>query len=436
MNHLNKNKEMKKILIKTILILAIATVIFNFMSISEATITKNVDNKDSASKNLNIESIAITNETYGGLKGAVEKSKNGNTIYLKKGVYKFNNTKIKINKTLTIVGRGPTKDIVIDGRSKGRIFNIAKNGKLKLINVTLKNGFGLGKGGAINNKGSLSTNRCAFTKNDAGTDGVNIFGDGGAIYNTGSLNLKNSIFKESKADFGVSIYCSSKHPIYISKCRFVNNKVGYGSAILNDYTGNSPKIVIKNSYFKNFGIDNSNDNTKITGNKFVIHSNSKNEKSAINNFGLNVTISYNTIKGVGKPKNLQFAIQSSGSFDTNIRANYNNIYCNKIYGPFELGITIDGIKSKIYKNQLYGNNKGHIGINIHYSKYNIVTKNTVSRFKNGIYVPEGLKTNKISHNKLIENTVGLSSSYTFKNKSNIFKGNKINIKKIKINNYM
>lgn len=65
------------------------------------------------------------------------------------------------------------------------------------------------------------------------------------------------------------------------------------------------------------------------------------------------------------------------------------------------------------------------------SKYNKISKNKVSKFNYRIYVYNGLKTNTISYNMLIKNSVGLISSYKFKNKTNIFIGNKKKIMKIK-----
>jgi len=387
------------------------------------------------SKNPNVKNLTISNNTKGGINGAVEKSESGDIIYLKKGVYRFNNVNIKINKNLTIIGKGSAKKIVIDARVKGRIFNISKNGQLKLVNVTIKNGFvssKYSKGGAIYNKGFLLVNKCIFIKNHAKD---NEFSYGGGIYNYGSLKVKNSIFKNCIAYSGGAIYCSAVYPTHIYKCKFINNKATEGSAIHNDFDIDDnllddiqSKIILKRSYFKNCGIYNEVENSLITNNKFHVKF-----SSAIENFCEKATISFNTIIGRKSRTPKYYGIDL-------FLSNNINVHNNKIYGFFDAGIYIVGVKNNVFKNQIYGKNRG-VGIWLDYyhdsvlgsdiSKYNNVRKNKVVQFKYGIYAYKGLKTNKISYNKLIKNNIGLASSYKFKNMSNIFKGNKKNIIKIK-----
>jgi parallel beta-helix repeat protein len=422
MDYFLKNNSLKDFLITVLFFLAMAVVIFSFIGVSEAASSnKDVANNGVVSKNFKVKSITISNNTVGGLKGAVEKSKNGDTIYLKKGVYRFNNTNIKINKTLTIVGKGSAKYVVIDARKNGRIFNIAKQGNLKLINVTLKNGFvskEFSYGGAIYNKGFLSINRCIFIKNIAEYDSI---GWGGGIYNEGSLKLESSVFKKCDAYNGGAINCFARYTTYVLNCKFLD--CGY-SAIQNDVgDAYGSKIIVKGSFFKNCGIENYMDYCQISYNKFqgilpaVI----------INDAKYNI-ISHNIIKGSG-----------SSAIDL-LRADKNKIHNNNIYGSFDDGISIVGVKNIISKNKLVGKNKNN-GIYIYfdndyfvkttYSKYNKVIENKIINFRYGIYIEKGFKTNIISYNKLFKNKFGLASSNKFKNKNNIFKGNKKNIIKIK-----
>jgi len=136
----------------------------------------------------------ISSTSSGGLKTAIATVGDGDTIYLKNGVYtSSNNTGISINKSITIQGKG--KNVIIDAKGKNRIFNIEAGVTVTLKNMKLINGKSTdsyGDGGAIHNQGTLSISGSTFTNNQAKIDG-------GAIFNGDNLTITGSTFTNNQA---------------------------------------------------------------------------------------------------------------------------------------------------------------------------------------------------------------------------------------------
>ena len=167
--------------------------------------------------------ITISPITPGGLKKAVESAENGDTIYLKNGVYSGeNNREINIIKSVNIIGKG--KNVVIDGERQSYFFTSRIYYNVSLESLTLIN-FGYNKmmsGGAIS-AGPLTVKDCTFTNNQAGT--------GGAITCLRALTVSKSTFKNNKATNSAgAIRCYGA--LTVSSCTFKNNQAPYGGAIL------------------------------------------------------------------------------------------------------------------------------------------------------------------------------------------------------------
>ena len=122
--------------------------------------------------------INITNTTSGGLKTAVENASSNDRIILDNGIYSGDNNRgIIIDKNLSIIGESKGKAI-IDAQGKNNIFSINTSVTLRLVNITIRNGYaedfygesnGLiaSSGGAIDNNGYLIINDCVFSNNIA-----------------------------------------------------------------------------------------------------------------------------------------------------------------------------------------------------------------------------------------------------------------------------
>ena len=166
---------------------------------------------------------------YKSLDHAVNNGKNDSTIYLNEGVYTGErNRNIVIDKAITIIGKS-NQNTIIDAEFCGRLFNVASNSKLTLINITLLNGFSEENGGLIYNYGGeINIKNCIF-KNSI------VDGNGGVIYNyLGFLNIENSCFLNNSAcDYGGVLYTLGETSIKSSN--FTNNALtsnaGVGACI-------------------------------------------------------------------------------------------------------------------------------------------------------------------------------------------------------------
>jgi hypothetical protein len=144
-------------------------------------------------------------------------------------------------------------DLVIDGnghsvdaRGKIPIFRI-KGGKLKINNITLKNGNSFIEGGAIMNEGELIICNSRLCNNQANKNGGAIFNcekltaincmfskngvgtSGGAIFNDGDLNVIDSTFSDNSAYLGRAILSTVEFDSNLKNCNFENknNEVVY-----------------------------------------------------------------------------------------------------------------------------------------------------------------------------------------------------------------
>ena len=168
------------------------------------------------------------------IQGAVNAAQSGDTINVASGIYKEN---VKIDKSLTIKGAGPTQTIV-DGNKAGSVFCLGKlnyNIDVALSGMTIQRGSGtlfdvFGEtspklcGGGILNRGKLSLTGCHISQNTADYGGgifnrgaakvvvksSSIFGnkasaDGGGFYNYGNSIVTGSTISANTARFGGGI---------------------------------------------------------------------------------------------------------------------------------------------------------------------------------------------------------------------------------------
>ncbi|MGL6298159.1 MAG: hypothetical protein ACRC1M_03220, partial [Methanobacteriaceae archaeon] len=182
----------------------------------------------------------------------------------------------------------------------------------------------------------------------------------------------------------------------------------------------------------NVSISNNNIKSKLgvynEGNSVKIANNTINSFSAIYNKGKYANITKNRLNYeyplMYLKSTLNYGIINSGN---NVKIG-NNTVEDYYYGVYNIGDN-----TKINTNVINGKKEG-FGIYISKkSKMNVFYKNKISKFKYGIFLNQAkpinynFNNNKIIKNKIIENKIGLASIYKFKNKKNVFKGNKKNI---------
>ena len=186
------------------------------------------------------------------IKNATKTVTNGGTVSIADGLYTgVNNTKITINKDITIKGQSRSGTI-INGTNSAWIFKILR-GHVVIGNLTLANGYRSatqhdensdeifdGDGGAIVNKGILTVEDSNLIGNTAS--------DGGAIFNWGTLTVARSTFAGNAANVsGGAVYVLGSSTIVDST--FTKNIATYGGAI-----DKEADLTLKNCIFiKNMG---------------------------------------------------------------------------------------------------------------------------------------------------------------------------------------
>jgi predicted outer membrane repeat protein len=156
---------------------------------------------------------------------------------------------IIIDKSIIIDGKGHD----IDAQDLVRIFQVKKNGKLKIKNLTLKNGHAKINGGAIRSKGDvIIISNCNFINNTANENGGaitillggniiigsnctftnNTAKEGGVILSYGNVIIgDNSNFTNNTANENGGAISLKSVGIIIGNCNFIDNTATTGGAI-------------------------------------------------------------------------------------------------------------------------------------------------------------------------------------------------------------
>jgi hypothetical protein len=144
-----------------------------------------------------------------------------------------------IKQDLSITGPGASQ-LTISGDKLSRVFELSSKTKpqASLSSMTITNGNGQigGKGGAINNNGTLTISNCTLSGNSVATEIGG--GDGGAIENNGTLTISNSVLSDNSAGEGGAI--SNYGPLTVNGCTLYGNSAvngGDGGAINNHSSG-------------------------------------------------------------------------------------------------------------------------------------------------------------------------------------------------------
>lgn len=224
------------------------------------------------------------------IKNATGTVNQGGTIHIANGTYTGeNNTKITIDKNMTIIGESQI-GTVINGTNINWIFQINPGLNVTIQNLTITNAFGHS---AIFNQGNLTVENCKFTNNhqinnpntnfDGGSSICNYANSGSitvAVANctfTDNLGNRGSIFNYCNG--GVSVLCAVTNCNFtgnnapggmhggaignyastgyvnctMNNCMFTDNTAGmWGGAIINfDNDGSKVDCTINNSSFIN-----------------------------------------------------------------------------------------------------------------------------------------------------------------------------------------
>jgi hypothetical protein len=163
---------------------------------------------------------------YCKIKDAIDDASSGDTIIVKKGIYKGRD--ITIDKDLTISGAGAGKTVV-DAGGSGRVFYIDQC-TVDMSGMTIRNGNADYGGGIwLNDTGTLTMTGCTISDN-IGTWG-------GGIMNDGALTMTDCTISNNAATWGGGIYSSGSPggtgTLTMTDCTISDNTADYGGGILN-----------------------------------------------------------------------------------------------------------------------------------------------------------------------------------------------------------
>jgi predicted outer membrane repeat protein len=174
----------------------------------------------------------------------------GDTLILNPGTY--NEHGITISKSIAIraneTALGTAANTIIDGHVAGRIFDNTGGYTLSLDNLTLRNGYISGNGGAITTTGgTVNVTSVTFTNSSA-------TGFGGAIYgNGGTVNVTRSSFSDCSAYYGGGIRVDSG-TVNVTRSSFTRCSAVRGGAIFSDTsTVNVPSTTFSECSATDFG---------------------------------------------------------------------------------------------------------------------------------------------------------------------------------------
>ena len=153
-----------------------------------------------------------------------------NTVYLNPGTYNRTNldTNLTINKNLRFQGNGTPDEVIIDAQGLSNIFSITTASTIYFTNITFKNGFVNGNGGAISSNASsyLYFINCTFINNQA-------TGSGGAVFSGYYLSITNCTFENNLATRGGAVFSNYTNSyLYLTNTNFTNNRATtYGGGV-------------------------------------------------------------------------------------------------------------------------------------------------------------------------------------------------------------
>ena len=311
---------------------------------------------------------------------ALNLSQNNFTIFLADGDYTgLENTGIKINKSLTIIGKDNT---TFNGLNENYLFIIEENLTVTLKNINFINGYKDSSisdsnnvyGGALEIKRShVNICNCKFINNVLDYDNGEENKYGGAISNLGDLTITDSYFYNNSIisnnyliAYGGAIY--NKGNLSINNSSLIESKgdkYTYGAGIYNEGIVNMESSIIANSYSKeeskgsaiynkgNFTLRNS-----IIENNTVERLNFNYIQGNIFNSGLLIAVGniFRNNSGYYKPPNTQYEGSPNIYNVGELELNYNIFSDNAAFNLISPDLYISGGKNINIDNNFWGTN--------------------------------------------------------------------------------
>ncbi|MEM1135363.1 MAG: hypothetical protein AAGI07_05940 [Bacteroidota bacterium] len=183
------------------------------------------------STSANTDTVGLTKFNYSSIKKAILEAHNGDTIFIKPGIYTESN--ILIDKDITIVGHNKHTTFLqashLSRAYTGRIFTIEEGVKVGISQITLSNGASKNHGGAIFTKGDLKLLNVTIKDCYAEAPG------GGIAVINGSCEMENTeITGNISNSEGGGIYLSNSYMNIIESEIAYNQSNYWGGGIKTD----------------------------------------------------------------------------------------------------------------------------------------------------------------------------------------------------------
>jgi len=269
------------------------------------------------------------NGEYTTLGEAVSVAKDGDTIFIHKGLYREN---ITINKNISLVGENK-KDTIIDGNGKGTIVTI-KNCTVKIYNLTITNS-------SLSEDANISYASVALMDSSSSVFSNCIFYNseiGLYIYKAKNVTINNCSLENNNG----GLYILNSSQVNVTRCKLVNNKF-YGISIINSFnctisncnisSNKGSGLFMRNSSFNtvflNLFWNNSAYGLAIFKAQKMLSSNASSNKTAPPFFGGNATTVIDLPSIDNKVFRNNFIDNGINAFD-----GYNNSWDNDIVGNY------------------------------------------------------------------------------------------------------
>lgn len=305
-------------------------------------------------------------QDYPTIQAAINAAHTGDTIQVDAGTYPEN---VRVNATVTIIGKAPTTTIV-DGGENDMVFNIQAD-NVELNNLTIRNGGRRYSGVTIYDPCHTLTIRNTRIINNA--VGVVISGD--SITSVDDVTIEDSIFINNQM-YGIDVKYSSNTIIR-------DNEISDGAYGIELSDSSSSHVINNTVYGTSYGI-------------YVPYSNNNNISTntlTSNSWNIYLTYSNSNIVGHNEVSGGTVAIQLMCSESNSI---LNNTSSDSSYGIY-LG--------RCGANTVSGNTLllNDWGIELYNSSGSTIKENFVRENTWGVYVAENSKANYLYHNNIINN---------------------------------